>query len=93
MSIAPVMGSITSLMSRYLYMAIENRIKWDLFLDLQFPELVNDELVFWFKNLRVLNKKYLAKYTLPVILVYSDASNIASGAFTVGVKECVFHKM
>ena len=47
-------------MSRYLYMAIENRIKWDLFLDLHFPDLVNDELMFWFKHFRVLNKKGLA---------------------------------
>jgi hypothetical protein len=41
-------------------MAIENRIKGDIFLDLHFPDLVNDELVFWFKHFRVLNKKCLA---------------------------------
>ena len=90
----PVLGNVTSLMTRYLYNAIENRIKWDLNLKLEFPDFINTELIFWFKNLRALNKKFLAEYRLPKILVYSDASNIASGAFcTVGVDEYVFHQM
>jgi hypothetical protein len=33
-SMSPVMGNITS-----LYMAIEKRKRWDLFLELEFPDL------------------------------------------------------
>jgi hypothetical protein len=40
-----------------------------------------------------LNRKSLVKYSLPRVLVYSDASNIAAGAYTVGVDENIFHRM
>jgi hypothetical protein len=39
---SPVMGNITS-----LYMAIEKRKRWDLFLELEFPDFVGSELNFW----------------------------------------------
>jgi hypothetical protein len=40
-SMSPVMGNITS-----LYMAIEKRKRWDLFLELEFPDFVGSELNF-----------------------------------------------
>ena len=93
MSMSPVMGGITCLLTRYLYNAIENRTKWDLFLDLEFPDFVLNELYFWSRNISVLNQKRLANYTLPTKMVYSDASNVAAGAFMVEVNDCVFHQM
>lgn len=42
-SMSPVMGNITSLMTRHLYMAIEKRKRWDLFLELEFPDFVGSE--------------------------------------------------
>lgn len=88
---SPVMGNITSLMTRHLY--IEKRKRWDLFLELEFTDFVGSELNFWLQNILKLNRKSLVKYSLPHVLVYSDASNIAAGAYTVGVDENIFHRM
>lgn len=92
-SMSPVMGNITSLMTRHLYMAIEKRKRWDLFLELEFPDFVGSELNFWLQNILKLKSKSLVKYSLPHVLVYSDASNIAAGAYSVGVDENIFHRM
>jgi hypothetical protein len=92
-SMSPVMGNITSLITRHLYMAIEKRKGWDLFLELEFPDFVGSELNFWLQNILKLNRKSLVKYSLPHVLVYSDASNIAAGAYTVDVDENIFHRM
>ncbi|CAC5389809.1 unnamed protein product [Mytilus coruscus] len=50
-SMSPVMGNITSLMTRYLHWAIENRVKWDLKLILECPDCVFNELTFWLNNI------------------------------------------
>lgn len=60
---------------------------------MDFPDLVYKELVFWFKNLGRLNRKCLLNYTLHSILIYSDASNVAAGAFMVELNQSVFHQM
>jgi hypothetical protein len=38
-----------------------------------------------------LNKKRLLNASLPNVVVYSDASNVAAGAYTVELKEKIFH--
>ena len=93
MSMSPVMGNRTCLMTRDMYTAIENRVKWDLNLPLEFSDRVNNEIVFWLNNIKQLNVKHFAVYSIPRVLVYSDASNVAAGAFSVGVDEQVFHQM
>ncbi|CAC5364215.1 unnamed protein product [Mytilus coruscus] len=92
-SMCPVMGSITRLMTRYLHWAIENRVKWDLKLTLECPDCVFNELGFWLNNIQRLNKKHLSGYSFPHVLVYSDASNIAAGAYSIDTDSNIFHQM
>lgn len=91
-SMSPVVGNVTSLMTRHIYLAIESRIHWDRFISLLFPDAVKSELQFWLQNLRNLNQKRLIQDSLPVTFVFSDASDIAAGAYTVEVNEKIFHK-
>ncbi|CAC5414635.1 unnamed protein product [Mytilus coruscus] len=78
-----VMGNDTSLMKRHLYFAIENRKSWDGNLNIGYTECVLVELRFWSDSLTNLNQKNFVNDPLPNIVVYSDASNVAAGAFTV----------
>ncbi|CAC5402361.1 unnamed protein product [Mytilus coruscus] len=87
------MGNITSLMTRYLHWAIENRVKWDLKLILECPDCVFNELTFWLNNIKRLNRKHLAGYSFPHVLVYSDASNVAAGAYSIDIGSNIFHQM
>jgi hypothetical protein len=50
-SMSPVMGNITNLISRHLYFAIENRISWDGRFQMAHTECVMVELKFWSENL------------------------------------------
>lgn len=93
MSMSPVIGDLTCLMSRYLYHAIDQRSKWDSFFKLDCFDAVRVELDFWFKNLKTFSSKSLGSYALPKTVDYSDASNIAAGAFIVGFNDHVFHHM
>ncbi|XP_071148392.1 uncharacterized protein [Mytilus edulis] len=92
-SMCPVMGNITSLMTRYLHWAIENRVKWDLKLILECPDCVFNELTFWLNNIQRLNRKHLAGYSFPHVVVYSDASNVAAGAYSIDIDSNIFHQM
>ncbi|CAC5375034.1 unnamed protein product [Mytilus coruscus] len=92
-SMCPVMGNITSLMTRYLHWAIEHRVKWDLKLILECPDCVFNELTFWLNNIKRLNRKHLAGYSFPHALVYSDASNVAASAYSIDIDSNIFHQM
>ncbi|XP_063442628.1 uncharacterized protein LOC134722924 [Mytilus trossulus] len=92
-SMCPVMGNITSLMTRYLHWAIESRVKWDLNLKLECPDCVFNELTFWLNNILRLNRKHLAGYSFPHVVVYSDASNVAAGAYSIDIDSNIFHQM
>ncbi|CAC5409729.1 unnamed protein product [Mytilus coruscus] len=92
-SMCPVMGNITSLMTRYLHWAIENRLKWDLKLILEYPDCVFNELTFWLNNIKRLNIKHLAGYSFPHVHVYFDASNKAAGAYSIDIDSNIFHQM
>ncbi|CAC5415666.1 unnamed protein product [Mytilus coruscus] len=83
-SMSPVMGNVTSLMTRHLYFAIENRKSWDGNLNIVYTECVLAELRFWSDSLTNLNQKNFVNDTLPNIVVYSDASNVAADIFSVG---------
>lgn len=90
-SMSPVVGNVTSLMTRHIYLAIESRNHWDRFISFLFPDAVKSELQFWLQNLKKLNQKRLIQDSLPVTFVFSDASDIAAGAYTVEVNEKIFH--
>ncbi|CAC5386805.1 unnamed protein product [Mytilus coruscus] len=92
-SMCPVMGNVTSVMTRYLHWAIENRVKWDLKLTLECPDCVFNELRFWLNNIKRFNRKYLAGYSFPHVLVYSDVSKVAAGAYSIDINSNIFHQM
>ncbi|XP_071160888.1 uncharacterized protein [Mytilus edulis] len=92
-SMSPVMGNVTNLMTRHIYFAIENRKTWDSKLYLVYEKCVLAELKFWQENLLELNEKRLLNDSLPRIMIYSDASNVALGAYTVESNEKIFHCM
>lgn len=92
-SMSPVIGNISRLMSRYSYMNIENRKSWDSILCMKFPQLVHEELVFWLENIKKVNLKKLDFYSKSNVVVYSDASNVACAAYTVEIESKIFHQM
>jgi len=92
-SISPVVGNLTRLMSRYCYLTIESRSYWDENLDILYPQEVLRELKFWVENVHAVNRKVLASYCPSSVIMYSDASNLACGAYCVEVQNKVFHRM
>ena len=92
-SLSPVFGNLTRLMTRYSYMCIETRSCWDNILIILYPNEVLRELIFWRNNVKSLNCKYLSSYSPSSVFIYSDASNVACGAYTVEIQSKVFHKM
>ena len=73
-SMQPVLGNISRLMIRHLYMAIESRVSWDLEMDLSDFHLVQQESKFWKDNVTYLNCKKLFVSSIPSIIPFSDAS-------------------
>ena len=92
-SMSPVIGNISRLMTRYSYMCIESRITWDSILNMTFPDLVYDEFLFWLENIIKINFKKLDFYSKSTAIVFSDASNVACGAYTVDIDHKIFHQM
>lgn len=92
-SLSPVFGNLTRLMTRYCYMCIEQRFTWDKSLLIKYPDEVKRELEFWKNNVEKMNSKFLSPYSPSQTLVYSDASDVACGAYTVEIGSKVFHKM
>ena len=92
-SLSPVYGHNCSLMTRHIYFAIESRTHWDHFMNFDFPDMIRGELEFWTRNMTKMNQRRLIVDSLPSVLVFSDASNVAAGAYTVEVDEKVVHFM
>lgn len=92
-SMSPVIGNVSRIMTRYCYLTIESRSGWDDLLDLRYENRVKSELKFWFANINAINCKKLGTYSKSSVLVYSDASDFAAGAYAVELDEKVFHKM
>ena len=80
-------------MTRHIYFAIESRTHWDHFMNFDFPDMIRGELEFWTRNMTKMNQIRLIVDSLPSVLVVSDASNVAAGAYTVEVDEKVVHFM
>jgi hypothetical protein len=80
-------------MARYNYMCIESRITWDSILNTTFPDLLYDEFLFWLENIIKINFKKLYFYSKSTAIVFSDASNVARGAYTIDIDHNIFHQM
>ena len=50
------------------------------------------EIFFWKNNIVGLNSRNIVPYQAPLLLSFSDASNVACGAYLVGTEE-VSHRM
>ncbi|CAC5419203.1 unnamed protein product [Mytilus coruscus] len=92
-SMSPVIGNITRIMTRYCYMSIESRMSWDSYLVLESKSFVISELKFWINNIANVNVKTLNQYSQSHVMIYSDASSIAAGACTVELDSKIFHTM
>ena len=92
MSMSPVLGNLTRLKTRFLYKVIDSRSTWDSRLNIGFHNDCLSEMFFWKKNIVTLNSRNIVPYQAPLLLSFSDASNVACGAYLVGTEE-VSHRM
>ena len=92
MSMSPVLGNLTRLKTRFLYKAIESRRSWDSRFNIGLHNDCLSEIFFWKNNIVSLNTRAILPYNAPLLFSYSDASNVACGAFVVGTNE-VSHRM
>ncbi|CAC5365463.1 unnamed protein product [Mytilus coruscus] len=95
-SMAPVIGNITRIMTRYSYMSIESRMSWDSYLVLESKSFVISELKFWLDNIAYVNFKTLNQYSQSHVMICSDVSHvssIAAGACTVELESEISHTM
>ena len=75
-SMGPVIGNVSRLMTRQCYMLIESRYSWDSFLKFDSSHLFLQELVFWSTHLHDLNNRVLNSYSKTHAIVCSDASSV-----------------
>ena len=92
-SMSPVVGNVARIMTKFCYMAIETRLDWDKILQFSCSPHVLAELKFWYANIKNLNSKQLGSYTKASVIIYSDASNVAAGAYSVELENKLFHRM
>ena len=74
-------------------MAIENMSAWNKPIMSFNQDKVLTELRFWENNISKLNSRQLGVYSKSSVVIYSDASNVAAGAYTVEVESKLFRKM
>ena len=86
MSMSPVLDNLTRLETRFLYKVIDSRSTRDSRFNIG---LQNDCLsgIFWKNNIASLNSRNIVPYQVPFILSFSDASNVACGAYLVGTEK------
>ena len=86
----PVVGNVSRLMTRNLYLIIQSRKSWDSLLNIKDKQKAIDEIFFWKNSVDNLNKRFMLENSMTKVLTYSDASNSAAGAYVVNVKDAVF---
>jgi len=87
MSMSPALGNLTRLKTRFLYKVIESRPSWDSRFNIGLHNDCLSEIFFCKNNIISLNSRAILPYQAPLLLSYSDASNVACGAFLVGTNE------
>ena len=92
-SMSPVLGNVTRIMTRNIYTVIEQRSGWDTWLTIKGCPGVNTELQFWEQSLGGLNSRSLHIESEPEIIAFSDASSVAGAAFTMHYGKQVAHRM
>ena len=90
-SCSPVIGSLTRLMTRAMYGAINQKQSWDMKMDLSRNLELCEELQFWLDNINAFKERVLFERRVPHIMCYSDSSDSALGAYIKGQENCVAH--
>ena len=80
-SLKPVVGYAVQLRTRFSSIVIAERVHWDKVFMLDVDSEVGKELLFWKENVNELNCRFLFHYSLPQVIVYSDASATGCGAW------------
>ena len=91
-SLSPVVGNLVLLRTRYTYMEVVKRDHWDKVFRLPHDSYVFSEVLFWKSNLVRLNCRHLFEYSVPEVLIYSDASDLGCGAWTAQCGELKFFR-
>jgi ribonuclease HI len=79
-SLYPVIGPICQLMSRFIHHEIVKQNHWDRIFKIPGDSNIIDEIVFWKNNIVSLNNRLLFEYSLPQIIMHTDASGVGCGA-------------
>lgn len=80
-SLAPVVGRIAQLKTRFMHYEIISRDSWDKIYSLACNSRVIEEVFFWKTELVKLNKRLMVDYTIPQVVIYTDASQTGCGAW------------
>ena len=78
-TLLPVVKHMVQLRTRFSSMIIAESNNWDRTLSLASRDKVIEGLFFWKENVERLNLRHVFVYSLPQLLVFSDASHM-SGA-------------
>ena len=83
-SMQPVLGNISRLMTRHLYMATEPKVSWNLEIELSDFYSVQQGIKVWKNNVtyRYVNCKKLFVSSLPGIISFSDTSETGWASFS-----------
>ncbi|CAB4027771.1 Hypothetical predicted protein [Paramuricea clavata] len=90
-SMGPVLGRLTSIMTRHCQMTVAAGQDWDTKYALD--NYCLSEINFWLQNLQFVNSKYCFNRIAHNKMVYSDASAYACGALVQGENQMVCYKM
>ncbi len=79
-SFKPVIGHLVQLKTRFSSMTICQQRHWDSVFNLHGSSEVIEELFFWKHNLESFNVRYIFHYSVPQVIIFSDASITGCGA-------------
>ncbi|XP_072014262.1 uncharacterized protein [Amphiura filiformis] len=89
-SLIPVCGHVAQLRTRFSIMTIcDHQTHWDKIFKVPGDSPIIEEMFFWRTNLRNMNNRYVFEYSLPQVLLYSDASHSGCGAWTRGQDDSI----
>ena len=88
-----ILGNITQLRTRHLYRFIDSCWSWDKKISVRHRQPLLEEIVFWRTNFCELNVRRLNDYSVPTLIVSSDASSTGLAAlFQLGEREFISYK-
>ena len=90
-SMSPVLGRLTRIMSRHCQMSVAAAEHWDR--EFALDAYCLSEIQFWSENLREVNKNFCFIPREHNKIIYSDASKYACGALVKGEAQLVCHKL